>query len=630
MQPAEGLAQVVENFVTPASIAPAWQRALIILTGTIVAVVVVTCLYWAQSVFVPVALAIFLAFLLAPLVTGLQRRGLGRITSVLVVVLFAGAILGGIGYLVTSEFSGLIADLPSYTDNIKDKVRSFRVEQSPLTDRLEKMIRDITGELESKTPPPAGKEKPAPVVVQPDSPAWLTPLPHVLGRVTESLGGLALSLVLVIFMLVKREDLRNRLIRLVAQGRIAVLTKAVDDAARRVSRYLLAQFMINVGFGILLALGLFVMDFPHALLWGFMAALLRYIPYVGSWILTGGLIVISIAIYPGWTEALMVVGLIALLEILAYNIAEPYLFRHSTGVSEVALLVAAAFWAFLWGPIGLVLSSPLTVCLVVLGKYVPQLEFLDVLLGDEPVLSPDVTYYQRLLARDQDEATQLALERARATTPAQVFDELLVPALMSVRRDREREDATLADEQFVLRATHDIADDLGEQQAEVHEQKKDDADTRMFPKVTILACPGGDEANVLALRMLREILDPAKFEMEILSSKTVVSEVMIKAQEKSPAVIVVGALPPGGLARTRYLCKRLRAAVPDAKIIVGRWGLTDNVKDHEEQLMDAGAEQMATTLENTRKYLSAWRPVLSDQQADAGDESSKESIVAVR
>jgi predicted PurR-regulated permease PerM len=616
--------------VTPTSIAPAWQRALIILTGTIVAVVVVTCLYWAQSVFVPVALAIFLAFLLAPLVSALQRRGLGRVLSVVLVVVLAGLMLGGVGYLVTSEITGLVTDLPSYTENVKEKVRSFRVE-SPLTDRLENMFRDISGELNSKTPPVPGKEKPASVVVQPESPAWLSPLPHVLGRVTESLGGLALSLVLVVFMLLKREDLRNRLIRLIAQGRIAVLTKAVDDAAKRVSRYLLMQFIINVGFGFCLGLGLFIMGFPHALLWGFLAALLRYIPYVGTWIFTTGLIVISIAIYPGWTEAILVVGLIAVLELLTYNVAEPYLFRQSTGVSEVALLVAAAFWAFLWGPIGLVLSSPLTVCLVVLGKYVPQLEFLDVLLGDEPVLSPEVTYYQRLLARDQDEATQLALTQAKATSPAQVFDEILIPSLISVRRDREREDATMADEQFVLRATHEIAEDLGEQQAEALEQTKDvAADPKVFTRISILGCPGDDEADVLALQMLREILDPTKFDMEILTSKTVSSEVVTQVEEKSPAVIIVGALPPGGLARTRYLCKRLRAKVPDAKILIGRWGLKENVKADEELLTDAGADQIATTLENTRKYLSAWRPVLSDQQSDTNDEQQfKEAVVSM-
>ena len=617
--------------MSTSSVAPVWQRALIILTGTVVFVVVVTCLYWAQAVFVPLALAVFLAFLLAPLVTGVQRRGLGRVPAVVLVVLLAGLAFAGIGWLVTTEIASLVADLPTYTENIKDKVRSLRL-KTPMTEGLDEMIREIVGELEPQAPPRLAldKEKPAPVVVQPETPAWLAPVPAILGRVTESLGGLALSLVLVIFMLLKREDLRNRLIRLVGHGSLAVMTKAVDDAGRRISRYLLMQFIINVGFGVFLGLGLLVIEFPHAILWGFLASLLRYIPYIGSSIITAALLIVSFALFPGWLQALVVIALIVVLEVAAYNVVEPWLFRQSTGVSEVALLVAAAFWAFLWGPIGLVLSSPLTVCLVVLGKYVPQLEFFDVLLGDEPVLADDVSYYQRLLARDQDEATQLALARAKATSPAQVFDDLLIPALIGITRDREREDATAADEQFILRATREIAEDLGEQHAEVRELARadnSDIDGTKSPKVHILACPAGDAADVLALEMLRHILDPAKWNIVILSAKTVAAEVLIEAQEKGPAVICVGALPPGGLARTRYLCKRLRAMLPAAKILVGRWGLHENVEEHLARLTEAGADQIATTLQKTLEYLAAWRPVLADQVADAEAEQGIASIV---
>jgi hypothetical protein len=308
----------------------------------------------------------------------------------------------------------------------------------------------------------------------------------------------------------------------------------------------------------------------------------------------------------------LVLGFIVVLELVTANIVEPRLFGHSIGVSEVALLVAAAFWAFLWGPIGLVLSNSLTVCLVVLGKYVPQLEFLDVILGDEPSLSADVSYYQRLLARDQDEATQLVLTQAKSFPPEQVYDRVLVPALNYVKQDRERDDLTEADEQFVLRATREIVEDLGERQtaAPAAEEPKPPASC----KVRILGCPGHDEADALALEMLRQLLDPARWEMDVLSIDMLSAESVDRAGDKEPAVVCIGALPPGGLAHTRYLCKRLRARLPAARIVVGRWGLKGDLEQNQEELLEAGADRVETALLETRTHLSTWLPVLTPEE----------------
>jgi hypothetical protein len=443
----------------------------------------------------------------------------------------------------------------------------------------------------------------------------------LLGPVAELLGCLGLTLVLVVFMLLKREDLRNRLIRLVGHGRITVTTKAVDDAGQRISRFLRMQFIINCGFGLTMTAGLLAIRVPHALLWGFLAALLRYVPYLGSTVTALVLITVSMAVFPGWLQPILVVALIVVLELTAANVMEPWLFSQSMGVSEVALLVAAAFWAFLWGPVGLVLSSPLTVCLVVLGKYVPQLEFLDVLLGDEPPLEADVSYYQRLLARDQDEAAQLVLTQAKTSTPEQVCDALLVPALNYVKRDRERDELTEADEQFVLRATREIVEDLGERQAAaaVAAGAGPPAEAGAGPprKTLVLGCPGHDEADALALAMLKQLLDPARWEMEIMSVEVLSAELVSLAGEKEPALVCIGALPPGGLAHTRYLCKRLRARLPGARIVVGRWGLKGNVEQNEAQLREAGADQVETTLTETRDHLTAWLPVLATEEVKA-------------
>jgi predicted PurR-regulated permease PerM len=610
---------------------PGWQLALVILTGTVVGVVVVTCLYWARTVFIPVALAVFLTFLLAPLVTALQRRGLRRLPSVILVVMLAGALLGGIVWLVTAQVTSLAGEVPKYTDNIKGKVKLLRhLGQGSVTSGLEKMIQEIAGawnlsegsqkEKGRDKPADSVPEKPTTVVLEPGSPTWLARMPALLSSLLETLGSLALALVLVVFMLLKREDLRNRLIRLVSHGQITVMTKALDDAGRRISRFLLMQLIVNATVGLSVGLGLLAIGVQYAFLWGFLWAVFRYIPYIGVLIAALPPMILSLTMFEGWVQPLLVIGLFLAIELVANNVAEPRLYGHSMGVSEVALLVAAAFWAFLWGPIGLVLSSPLTVCMVVLGKYVPQLKFLDVLLGDEPPLDAHVTFYQRLLARDQDEATQLVLAQAKASSPEQVYDDFLVPALNYAKRDRERDDLTESDEQSVLQATREILEDLGERrevvtQAEeaIHAEDRGNASAPI--RLRVLACPARDQADRLALEMLRQLLDPAKWVVEIAAVETLTADLVAQVAQQAPALVCIGALPPGGLAHTRYLCKKLRARFPEVKIIVGRWGLTGGVEANREQLLDAGADLTATTMLETRSQLNSLLPILTQEQA---------------
>ena len=609
---------------------PGWQLAVLVLTGTVVGVVVVTCLYWAQTIFIPVALAVFLTVLLAPLVTALQRRGLRRLPSVLLVVMLAAAVLSGGVWLVTTQVTSLAGEMPQYTENIKGKVKSLRhLGQGSVTSGLEKMMQKITAEWNLPAASQKGKDrdkpvvaasgKPTAVVLEPESPAWLARLPALLSSLLETLGSLALALVLVVFMLLKREDLRNRLIRLVSHGQITVMTKALDDAGQRISRFLLMQLIVNATVGLSVGLGLLAIGVQYAFLWGFLAAVFRYVPYIGIWIAAISPIILSVAMFEGWGQPLMVVGLFLTIELLAGNVAEPRLYGRSIGVSEVALLVAAAFWAFLWGPIGLVLSSPLTVCLVVLGKYVPQLKFLDVLLGDEPPLETYVTFYQRLLARDQDEATQLVLAQTKASSPEQVYDDILVPALNYAKRDRERDDLTESEEQFVLQATREILEDLGERREAATLAKEaihpeDQANASAPIQLRILACPARDQADRLALEMLRQLLDPAKWVVEVAAVETLVADLVGQVAEHAPALVCIGALPPGGLAHARYLCKKLRARFPKVKIIVGRWGLTGSVEANREQFQDAGADLTATTMLETRSQLNNLLPILTQAQ----------------
>ena len=304
---------------------------------------------------------------------------------------------------------------------------------------------------------------PTAVVIEPQRAAWMSRLSSFLSPMLEYLGELALAIILVIFMLLKREELRNRIIRLAGQGKIVAATKFVDEAAHRVSRFLLMQAIVNASFGLLFGAGLLVIGVKYALLWGFLGAMLRYLPYIGPYLAVTFPISLSLAMSEGWGTTLAVIGLFLTLELIISNFIEPRLYGHSMGVSEIAMLVSAAFWAFLWGPIGLVLSSPLTVCLVVLGRYIPQLEFLSVLLGDEPALDAAISFYQRLLARDQDEAEGLIIEEmGRLESPEQIYDAMLLPSLGAIKRNRVSGDITEDDEQYALQAIREIVEDIGE------------------------------------------------------------------------------------------------------------------------------------------------------------------------
>jgi predicted PurR-regulated permease PerM len=607
---------------------PDWQRALILLTTTVVTVAVVATLYWAQTVLIPFALGIFLSFLLNPLVRGLQRRGLGRVPSVLLVVALTAGLLFGAGWLVTSQVRGLLQELPQYTGNVKKKIDALHnMGHGPIATMLERFVHDITGgTLNPGTTPETGATpaaepsadnpaQPPRVVIPQQPPEWLSRLPWLVGGVLGPLATLGLAAVLAIFMLLKREDLRSRFIRLAGQGQMTVTTKGLDDAAGRISRFLIMQLVINSTYGLIWGLGLALIGIQHALLWGFLAAALRYVPYIGAPASAILPLLLSLAQFEGWVQPVLVAGLLVTMELITGNLVEPMMFGKSIGVSEVALLVAAAVWAFLWGPIGLVLSGPLTVCLVVLGRYVPQLEFLGVLLGDEPVLDPNVNLYQRLLARDQDEAMQFVRDRLEEANPEQIYDDLMVPVLNQVRRDLERDSVEECDEQFVLRATREILDDLGDHPAGAAARTEPAAEGAPRPATRILGLPSRDESDVLALEMLRRLLGPTLWDVEVASAEMLSSELVDLAATREPAVICVASLPPGGLIHTRYLCKRLRARLPKVRILVGRWGLESNLERNQQELQEAGADLMATTLVETVRHLHAWLPVLEHTPA---------------
>ena len=587
-------------------------------------VLIIASLYWAQAVLIPIALSIMLTFLLSPVASASERIGLGRLPSVIFIVVLTFSLLGGIGWIVTLQFASLANELPKYKGNIKQKIADMReAGKGGALEKVQKTVEEVEERNSEEGRTARVQEKPREVVVNAEESSTFWPIPLALGPMVERFASAGLVIVLVIFMLIQREDLRNRLIRLVGYGRLTFTTRALEEAGDRISRYLLMQTIINSSFGLAVGLALYLIGLPYAILWGFLAAVLRFIPYVGPFAAAIMPSALSLAVFQGWLWPIVVVGLFLALELLNNMVLEPLLYGESAGVSGVGLLVAIAFWTWLWGPVGLVLATPLTVCVVVLGKYVPGMDFIGVLMSDQPAMESNMSYYQRLLAMDQAEAAEIVEEHLKTHPQEQIFDGVLIPALNYARRDRELGRLTEDGEQFVLRATREIFEELNSLKPESSSDgirpsqtaTIDENSPIILPKVRILGCPARDEADELALHMFRQLLDSTRYEVEVMSDAMLTAEVVALIGEKSPAMICIAAVPPGGLAQTRYLCKRLRARFPNLKIAVGRWGIGS---EDSNSILLAGADKVGTTMIETREQMIQLCQISPYSEAQSG------------
>jgi predicted PurR-regulated permease PerM len=415
---------------------------------TILAVLgIIAALYIGRTLFIPLAVAILLTFVLAPLVRLLRRLGAGRISSVVIVVVFAFTIIVGFGTLLGQQATSLAERLPEYQFNIQQKIQSAReaATHSNTFERLASLLRSVNNTIANRAAPsapaaqPSGEDiRPAPVEIHQPPPSPVEIIRRVLDPLAEPLTTIGVIVIFVIFFLLQREDLRDRLIRLAGSYDIKRTTEAINDAARRLSRYFLAQTALNIAFGLIIATGLLVIGVPNPILWGIMAALLRFVPYVGAFIAAACPIALSIAVDPGWTMALWTAALFLAVEPLVGQVVEPLVYGRSTGISAVAVVLAATFWTWLWGPIGLLLSTPLTVCLGVLGRHIEWLRFIDVMIGDDPPLTPAQSFYQRALAADLDE-TLVQCERYLKDHPLiDYYDDVVLPALLLAQIDARR------------------------------------------------------------------------------------------------------------------------------------------------------------------------------------------------
>lgn len=573
------------------------------------AVLVVAILYWAQEVLVPIAIAVLLTFVLNPVVSGLERLRLGRIVSVTISVVMAFSILIGVGWIVTRQIAGLANELPQYRRNITEKIADLRnLKKGGAIEQVEETVAEVKQELKKKE---AGAKEPPPrqvvVAAEEDSAFW--PIPLATGPVVERLAASGLAIVLVVFMLVQREELRNRLIRIFGYGRLTVTTKALEEAGQRISHYLLAQFLINSGFGITIGAALFFIGVPYALLWGLMAIVLRFIPYIGPWLAAIMPTALSLAYFPGWITPLIVVGAFIVLELTTNLVLEPLFYGESAGVSEIAILVMAAFWTWLWGPIGLMLATPLTVCLVVFAKYVPEMTFVTVLLSDSPAMEPHVNYYQRMLAADQDEAEEIVEEYLKTHEAARVHDDVFIPALSRTKHDRRQGQLTDHDEKAIYKSTRAILEDLEDfQETQATTNKNgssaDADDTPPARAARVLGFPADGEADEVALLALEKLLDPRRHKLEVISADKLAAEMLSLIEERQPRLVCIGAVAPGGISHARYLCKRIRGRFPAVKIMVGRWGFSEGLENTKSSLTSSGADRITNTLLEARDYLT--------------------------
>ena len=543
-------------------------------------VIVVAVLYFARVVFIPLALAVLLAFLLAPLVIRMRHLGLGRASSAIIVVAVSFLAIAAVTASMVVEMGGLAHKLPEYQQNVRHKLETIRSSGGGLMARVNRIIHNVSQELTppSPSPGPAGEEKPVPVEIRraPFSPFEL--VQTVLGSVFGIVVMAAVVIVFVVFILIQREDLRDRLLRLAGERRVNLTTQVLDDAARRVSRYLLAQLLLNVGFGALAGLGLYLMRVPDPFLWGMLAALLRYVPYLGIWVAAILPALVAFAVEPGWLKVPGVFALFFGIDLLMYNLAEPFLYGSSTGVSPLAILVAAVFWTWLWGPVGLLLATPLTVCVVVLGRYVPTLGFLSVMLSDDEVLTPQTRFYQRMLAMDVEEAIEVAEEFLKGKSMAELYDQVIVPALSLAEEERHRGRMDEARQKFLFQNTRLLIEDIAERADEIIAGNSGKG--RAAPKTngrklalsetedaTVLCLPARDEADELASLMLAQLLNQSGIPARSLSVAALAGDHLQQVGRSTPKVACVSSVPPFGYMHARYLCRHLRTSFPDVRLM---------------------------------------------------------------
>jgi predicted PurR-regulated permease PerM len=563
------------------------------LAGLLIAAAI---LYLARDVLIPLVLAILLSFLLTPAVALLERWRLGRVPATAAIVLLSFSIIGAVGWFAASQAVSLAANLPEYRENISAKIRALRGPSGGKLGQAAEAIRDLEEQADPEPPPLAVKETAA------------TPLASLMEWTAPFAKPLGMALAVIIFtilMLLNREDMRDRLIGLIGAGRINLTTQAFGEASRRVSRYLFMQLVVNAGFGIPFGIALYFIGIPNAMLWGLLVTLLRFIPYAGIWIAVAMPVTLAFAISDGWSLVAWTVGLFIAFELIFIYGIEPWLYGRSTGLSPIAIIAAVIFWTWLWGPVGLLLATPLTVCVAVMGRYIPEFGFLNVLLGVEPVLPPEGRLYQRLIALDDEEAIDVSEEYANEHGLLALHEAVVIPALGLAEQDRHRGVIDEARERFVFDTVRKIIEDVEDRKAMAAQAQRKTEEGA--PKSAVPAAPAArgavalcivgahDEADHLAGLAFARVLPPADFDPQVIDFPVLAGEIVDRVAESGAGIVCISAVPPQAAIQAGYLVKRLKSRLPEVKVLVVLW-TSEDIARARARLGEAGADKIVSSL----------------------------------
>jgi predicted PurR-regulated permease PerM len=605
---------------------------------------IILTLYFARDLLAPVAFALVLNFLLSPAVALLERWHLSRALSVVLVILIFFSGLGVTGWVVARQLVHVAELLPDYRDNIQTKLDSLHTPIGGAAGKAITALADMTEELSSHAnstiAPPAVPEAVAPTVrrrrvrqavpeaplpdksapQQQPTPVQIVEPPVSVGRylqeifspILRPLAACGIVMVFTVYILMYREDLRNRMLLLAGMGRLSLMTRALRDAAERISTYLVWQFVTNVLFGLLFGIGLSLIGVPDATLWGALAAILRYIPYVGTGIAGLLPVIFSLAIFPHWRQVFEIVGLYGALEITTSNFFEPWLYGSRTGISSLALLASAIFWTLLWGWPGLVLATPLTACLIVLGRHVPQLRFLHVLLGEDAELAPEAKFYERMLAMDQNEAHSLADRFLEHRPLLDFYDTVLLPALGLMEQDRHKGSIDEARGNYLLLSATELVAELSEYKADSEAPSQDDSssltntDSRQ-KRSPVICIPAGDPADELTAMALAQLLEQSCHKTLLLPTESVTPEILERLGQDAGTILCISALPPFVFTQTRTLCQRIREQLPENRILIGLWQSGQSPETTRERFGSARPDRVVTTLAAALAQIEVWQ-----------------------
>jgi len=614
----------------PAQVPPAETPGLSGLLTLAVGVVVVAGLYLGRSVLIPITLAVILSFVLAPLVNLLRQIHLPRVPSVLLAVVLALGMMLAVGTLIGTQIADLAAQVPLYASTVEQKIETI---QRLTLGRMERVMHGLGTQLDQgaqRAKPndaqesPGKARQPIPVEVHQPDPTAMQMAQRIVAPVVDPLATAAIVFLVSIFVLLQREDLRDRLIRLFGSSDLHRTTVAMNDAARRLSRYFLAQLAINAAFGLIIGVGLAFIGIPSPVLWGVVATLLRFVPYIGSPLSAVLPMTLAAAVYPGWAELLWTAALFLVVELIMGQVVEPLLYGRSTGLSPFSVVVAATFWTWLWGPIGLILSTPLTLCLVVLGRHVERLEFLDVLLGDRPALTPVESFYQRMLAGDPDEAQDQAEVLLKTRPLSSYYDEVALKGLQLAAVDAARSVLTAAQIERVREASFDLIDELAgrddsdpkpeametevaalsraEQDVPHQPALRDNAAAVPLPPAwrgtaPVLCIAGRGPLDEPVAAMLAQLLGKHGLGARVVAHDAVSRSAIGRLEVEGVAMLCISYLHlEGSLSHLRYLIRRLRQRVPGVPVMVGLWPAESEILKDDRLRAALGAEHYASSL----------------------------------